>query len=214
MPIPQEWYDKHIRESQYFLQIAKCGNLDCCGKLRSGIGTILPTGFFPPPCLVKNNVDSITAPPPNTALSKDAKFCPFFVRLSLKICIPYEGREVPYDFYCPSLFAVLHKRTCSICGLYFASEENLQAHRRNRHNKVPLHTSARVRPTQIASRRRGELLCVTNHDSSGFTSIEWLPEEDVDIDGDVEANRPEIDANIPIVENLEEWIASPWTDAC
>lgn len=151
--LSRDWYDKHVRESQYFLQVVKCGDLQCCSKLRSGIGSVLPTGFFPPPCIIEQKESSLTAPSPCAIPSKDAQFCTLFVRLALKVPVPYEGRQLPYDLYCPSLFGNTEKRICSICGLYFASAKNLRPHRKSRHPKMPLDTSARIRPIEIAARR-------------------------------------------------------------
>lgn len=158
--VPQNWYDRHVRESQYFLQIVKCGDLECCRKLRSGIGTVLPTGFFPAPYLLDQKPKEIIAPLPNDT-TKNSKFAPLFVRLALKVSVPHTRREVPYDFYCPSVQKVIEKRTCPTCHLYFASEKNMRNHKRNRHNKAPAQTSARVRPSEIAARRPGEILSIT-----------------------------------------------------
>lgn len=212
--VPEDWYENHVRESQYFLQIVKCGDLKCCSKLRSGIGAVLPTGFFPPPCLIEQREDSVKAPIPCANPSKDAQFCSLFVRLALKIPLPYEGRHLPYDLYCPSILqSVTLNRTCPTCGLYFASEKNLRAHRMRRHKTILPPTSARVRPVQVVGRRAGELLCTLDCDSNGSANIvEWLCEEDVDVENVV--NNDGIDADaipLPVVTNLKEWITSPWS---
>ncbi|XP_044594835.1 uncharacterized protein LOC123272182 [Cotesia glomerata] len=213
-PIPQDWYDKHVRESQYFLQVVKCGDLNCCSKLRSGLGTLLPSGFFPPPILIEQNQNSLTAAVATDDLPKNAEFCNLFVRLALKISIPCKSREVPYDFYCPSVQKVLDKRTCSVCSLYFASEKNLHLHKRNRHGKMPAGTSARVRPFAIAARRPGEILCIHDLESCGHNTIEWLPEDEVIVDEEISKEEEEEKTNdIPVIENFEDWIASPWTES-
>lgn len=41
----EDWYAKHLRESQYFLQIAKCDSLRCCATRRSSLWNLLPTVF-------------------------------------------------------------------------------------------------------------------------------------------------------------------------
>lgn len=49
------WYFNHVQESQYFLQIVKCNDVNCCGPWRSSIKQILSTGFLPPPAPLKQS---------------------------------------------------------------------------------------------------------------------------------------------------------------
>lgn len=44
----QNWYDQHVRSSQYLLQIVKCSDVSCCGERRSSIFQFLDQ-FSPPP---------------------------------------------------------------------------------------------------------------------------------------------------------------------
>ena len=37
----QEWLNSHVRASQYFLQIVKCNDEECCEAPTSSLGTIL-----------------------------------------------------------------------------------------------------------------------------------------------------------------------------
>ena len=43
-----EWYGKHVRESQYLLQIAKFDDSSCCKPRKSSLFPILNEGFLPP----------------------------------------------------------------------------------------------------------------------------------------------------------------------
>lgn len=47
-PPSEEWKRDHVRQSQYLLQIVKCGKA-CCGPLRSTIRDVLAGGFLPSP---------------------------------------------------------------------------------------------------------------------------------------------------------------------
>ncbi|CAF3912210.1 unnamed protein product, partial [Rotaria sp. Silwood1] len=50
-PIDQneQWKLKHVRQSQYCLQIVKCDDINCCGTLQTNLKSVLPKGFLPPP---------------------------------------------------------------------------------------------------------------------------------------------------------------------
>ncbi|XP_047125601.1 uncharacterized protein LOC124807609 [Hydra vulgaris] len=42
------WYARHVQTSQYFLQIVKCENRNCCKQPRGSYFTVIPDRFFPP----------------------------------------------------------------------------------------------------------------------------------------------------------------------
>ncbi|XP_065639521.1 uncharacterized protein LOC136072280 [Hydra vulgaris] len=44
-----EWDAKHVKESQYLLQIVKCNDQNCCCYRRSSLFHLIPTGFLLPP---------------------------------------------------------------------------------------------------------------------------------------------------------------------
>ena len=39
------WISRHVATSQYFLQIVKCNNVACCGRLRSDIRHLAASSF-------------------------------------------------------------------------------------------------------------------------------------------------------------------------
>lgn len=51
--VSQMWLTKHVRVSQYLLQIVKCDNKKCCKKFRSNWLSIVDT-FLPPPIRISN----------------------------------------------------------------------------------------------------------------------------------------------------------------
>ena len=48
----EEWKSKHVRESQYFLQIVKCKDSKCCSSFRSSYLKVVKDKFLPPPISV------------------------------------------------------------------------------------------------------------------------------------------------------------------
>ena len=49
----EEWKSKHVRESQYFLQIVKCKDSKCCSPFRSSYLKVVKDRFLPAPISVK-----------------------------------------------------------------------------------------------------------------------------------------------------------------
>lgn len=118
------WYANHVRESQYFLQI---DTVTCCGVRHSSLWQLLK-GFLPPPLLIKQ-----TSKGYGVAESDDneAKFAPLLLQLSLILRASSYLKQVPYDSYCPSVESYLFKRSCNICGLYFASYKAANEHKQS-----------------------------------------------------------------------------------
>jgi len=54
----QERMAIHVRPSQYFLQVVKCSNAECCAPMVSALKTVLPHGFLHAPLAV-TNTDSL-----------------------------------------------------------------------------------------------------------------------------------------------------------
>ena len=48
----EEWKSKHVRESQYFLQIVKCKDSKCCSLFRSNYLKVIKDRFLTPPISV------------------------------------------------------------------------------------------------------------------------------------------------------------------
>ena len=126
----QEWMAKHVRESQYLLQIVKCSNTSCCGTRRSSLFLFLPDGFLPPPLPVTQDRDGIKY----GEAEETSKFLPLFANLAIsKSILPSRAiakypKGVPYDFACPKLQNELPKRICPKCGCYFATIKSKTHH--------------------------------------------------------------------------------------
>ncbi|XP_068989951.1 uncharacterized protein [Neodiprion pinetum] len=205
------WYCRHVFESQYCLQIVKCGRSECCTEFRSNLKSLLPDGHLPPPYPLKMTDSGLTIPPPND--KTEFKFAPLLLRLSLNMKPESSQFSIlPYDFYCPSIQADLASRICQFCGFYTSSKKGALKHRKNVHPRgAPLETS-RIRPQRVIARRGRELLCQLE---SPFTEeTEWIDIESVDNDCILLENDSVLDSKdcIPIVKNVGDWLNTPWTD--
>lgn len=174
-----EWYSKHVRESQYCLQISKCEDPTCCKKTRSGLKSVLPNGFLPPPYRLQQSKNSFEVPKPTE--TSTSRFAPLLIALSLKLDLILQNFNIrPYDFHCPSVQSQLNDRVCKKCGLYFASKKLANSHAKQLHatKNQPM---IRVRPVRVAARRANEIMCIIQNDQ--FTEdedVEWLDEGEVD----------------------------------
>ena len=124
----QMWRAAHVRESQYFLQIIRCNDLECCSAWRSSLQHLLPDRFLPNPVLMQhlhsgqNVITDVESP----------IFLPLFINLQLNRVLQENkmGNFIipPYDLNCPSLEPFLSKRCCSVCGIYHASIKSAMLH--------------------------------------------------------------------------------------
>ncbi|KAJ8678332.1 hypothetical protein QAD02_014119 [Eretmocerus hayati] len=156
----RQWYDRHVRESQYFLQVIKCNDTRCCTPFRSDLRHLLYQGFFRGPYRLSRSPFKIPAPEGVT----EEKFPPFFLSQSLSLRPNYSrAKEIPYDLYCRSLKGEVEKRSCPGCGIHFAAQIARKNHIDESHK---LSTSvARARPIDIIKKRLGEALCVLPEDT-------------------------------------------------
>lgn len=92
----QEWFEIHVRTSQYLLQISKCDSLECCGPHRSNLRDVLPTGFLPAPVKFKHSENGkiITV----DVSDKNGKFLPLFQQLACTIKPSFSGYLKVYFF--------------------------------------------------------------------------------------------------------------------
>lgn len=200
------WYANHVRESQYLLQIVKCEVVSCCGVQRSSLRRLLREGFLPPPVLIKQTSSGYITTEKDDI---EGKFAPLLLQLSLKLSASSHLKQVPYDSYCPSVEGYLCKRSCGFCGLYFASYKATNQHKqlhKIKQDEVPI---AKIRPQRIAARRAREILCLDINDDAL-----WLDEKDVDTTNVPDVNN-EVNCEVtamPVINNLKDWVQSPWTE--
>lgn len=225
------WYQKHVRESQYFLQIFKCTDPEWCRPLRSSLRKILPNGFLPPPTKIKQSKDGLEICSQTDVV---AKFMPFFPLLAMNsfrssnfkevnmitIAFPWQiiltdiFFQTPYDKYCPSVVKQLKDRTCKVCYLYFSSKKSKLAHMKAIHKNLDTLSCSRIWVTNIVAYRNREALCIVGCEDDS-KSAEWIDVEDLEIESDVINNTEhfiEESITMPQITNIQEWIASPWAN--
>ncbi|CAG9584279.1 unnamed protein product [Danaus chrysippus] len=205
------WYSVHVRESQYFLQVIKCADESCCSPPRSALKSVLADTFMPPPCPILQTPSKLVVP---SLLDKGtSKFSPLLVRLSVDLLPPLEGfKQMPYDFFCPSVQSDLKKKVCPTCGIYFTSHKSVQMHCRFVHGKtVPDHCETRVRPQRLAARRANEFLCIVRRYETSSEDADWLDEDEVDASGLTIPEPSSSALQIPVMKE-SEWLANPWTE--
>lgn len=112
--------------------------------------------------------------------------------------------------HCPSVANKLKDRTCSKCHLYFASKKAVSIHLKSYHQNDDA-TCSRIRPINVISRRNDEVLCLLG--SEDGEDIEWIDVDDIVAteNTDVLLANEDSDSSIPVIENLQEFISSPWT---
>lgn len=151
----QEWLATHVRSSQYFLQVVKCSNPECCAPMISALKSVLPNGFLPAPLSV-TNIDGLKVD------ESAGTFLSLFQRLAIRLapagCADLDG--MPYDFCCPTVQSYIVNRTCAVCKLYFPSNAMVVEHRKQVHPRVKASTAPRCRPVRIAAKRQRELMAI------------------------------------------------------
>lgn len=221
----QEWFDNHVRTSQYFTQIVKCQDIKCCDKVRSSYFSVLPSRFFPLPIPINQTTDGLKAP--EIADAGSHKFPSLFLAQTLKFndIMPRSTgvfKVKPYDLYCPSLQTSLLDRICKVCHLYFASQTMLkkhaEQHRARARENVPKQNAPestqpkRIRPLRIAARRQRELMAViARRENANSEDIEWLDEDEVDLSTIVLPGNYDGETSMPVV-TMDEHFTSPWMD--
>ena len=90
----EEWKAKHVRQSQYMLQIVKCSEKPCRKQWRTNYLEFFPQRFLPAPALITTSENGLQI---DRAKGRfQFLFQSLFLASSLKL-------DVCYDEYCPSL---------------------------------------------------------------------------------------------------------------
>ena len=98
----------HIQESQYFLQIVKCLDENCCRPLRLNYLEITSESFLPLSVVVTGHLT-------------------FKAQLGITP-LKIFPKGIPYDYNCPVAQDVINGRLRSVCGLYLASIKKMSSH--------------------------------------------------------------------------------------
>ena len=206
LPPPEidEWYAKHVKDSQYCLQIVKCKDNKCCAPYRSNLTDILQNGFLPPPIPIQKNLSSGRLHVPLPAMNV-TKFAPLLLQLSVKLQPEQKDfLKLPYDFYCPTVSEDLIKRTCRTCGSYFASAKSLSAHIKNLHNKTKQIQKRKAKT--IAAKRNDEVLCIFECPKFNTKDAEWQNENDIQCELPSISSGQENLTSFVEITSINEWL--------
>lgn len=204
------WQDKHIRRSQYFLQIVKCFDTNCCKPFKGFYSKVIPDRFLPLPVFLNQSENA-----------QEKSFCPSVLMKEdqLKSFLPTELKDLyynalPYDLFCPSVKYYISSRVCTTCQSYFTSQSQLRDHMKiHKRVKQPSAQIKKIRPIRIAAKRANELLAVIAlNDQHEEEFCEWLDKDLVESDFDI-IGMDEIhnDLNMPVL-NINDVMSCPWED--
>ena len=126
----EEWKSKHVRESQYFLQIVKCKDSKCCSPFPSSCLKVVKDRFLPLPISV---TCTTTSGLKWVKKDVDAHYLSLTQNLALKTQLGVTAlknfrKGIPYDYSCPAAQNIIERSLCSKCGLYLASIKELSLH--------------------------------------------------------------------------------------
>lgn len=198
-----QWKAKHVRESQYMLQIVKCTDTTCCSTPRSSYFTVINDRFLPGPVPLRQSKGEGL----KVELFADDKtsYPHLFLRRSLDLSIfPQSARSypiLPYDYACPTIHPLLAKRVCTHCRIYHASVKSLINHKKvctGSMNAAPPTSTNRIRPLRLAAKRQRELMCVFM--SEGEEVFEWHDDDEVDSEGLTEPSTIVTKAGTPVIK--------------
>ena len=124
-----DWLERHVYIYKYCLQIAKCGNIDCCRPLRTTVQEVLGGKFLSPPLALESG-PSLVDPKKK---SEKKKLSGFSKSLSLKHMRPTRYKlcnTLPFDLYCPSVKFDDPEYVCAHCRKICTTKALLKLHLR------------------------------------------------------------------------------------
>jgi hypothetical protein len=185
------WTARHVRQSQYFLQIVKCDESGCCKPWRSTWKTFFPSRFVPGPVVLSQTAAGLVIPEAECARKlRDGRYTTLSQRLSYGLATVPEN--APFDLHCPSLsHADIVKRQCSVCSLYHSSQAAAKRHQ-HMHD-----TSERTLEYDIEEDISAGDLLQTGSDAGLSSSAVTLS-----------SAAATDDDQIPVIRNLFDWLRS------
>ena len=184
----EKWKSKHVKASQYFLQIVKCNDRTCCLTFRSSYLEVIKDRFLPPPIPIVQTTDGLKW----VTDDKGATYLTLCQNLAMKDAVAppstvkkYKQGGIPYDYSNPAVNKgdVIKKRICKHCDSYFGTINAKGSHEsdcctNSSPTRPQVHNEeVRVRPSRVKARRGVELLCMMEDND-----LEWYDFADVDLD--------------------------------
>ena len=125
-------------------------------------------------------------------------------------------RVLPYDLYCCSVQSQLLERVCKVCSLYFASKVMLKnhtvVHKTAAAPSINLPINTRQRPVRVAARRQRELMAIIVNQENGPEDVDWIEEEELDLEGIVIPVDSREDITTPVCSISEHLSSAQWED--
>ena len=189
----EQWKSKHVRQSQYCLQIVKCDDINCCSPLRTNLKSILADGFLPPPIPYECTNIGINYGEKSRNIGS---FNGLLQRLALNNIQPQtKFLQLPFDYYCPTIEEKLTERSCEICGLYLPSKTA-----KTSHNKI--HRKHCTENSSLLQVKSKEFLIQSPEFES---NVEKQAENELN-----ESN--EYEYGVDVIEDYATWAASYFVD--
>lgn len=95
--LTEQWKQRHVRQSQYLLQIVKCGNASCCEPARTNIREFFKQQFLPAPIPI---IQTPAGPKIGRVDDTNSHFLDLSSRIALSSML---GHPIKcFDTYCPS----------------------------------------------------------------------------------------------------------------
>lgn len=210
------WFAKHVRTSQYFTEISKCDDLNCCSPKRSSLQYVLPGQFLEPPIPIVQGEDGLAVPVFKGSEKLSMKFPSLFVANSVRLkellpkVVKSNYKQVPYDLYCSSVQKDLLERICKECHVYFASGVMLKTHIKEFHRNKVILGPKKIRPMRIAAQRQREMMAILVDDYNNEYA-EWIDEDELDTQG-VEIDLNDKESAEPSIISMEEHMKMPWVE--
>ena len=198
----EEWKSKHVRTTQYCLQIVKCENKTYCLPFRSGYLTVVKERLGNGLKWVQDDKSATYLTLHQNQAMKDQLRKAATLR-------KYPG-EVPYDFSYPAVKEdVTKKRICKFYGLYFGAINLKEIHQKECRlsNSTPVTVETqnstqeeprRARPVRVKARRGVELLSLMKNDD-----VDWYDFDEVEL-----PPEPSVEHGTPVIRDMEH----VWTD--
>ena len=185
------WVARHVRQSQYFLQIIKCDDSGCCRPWRTSWKNYFPDRFLPGPVVLTHSTAGLSIPEPESV--KDQTHV-YYTSLAQRLAF---GSKIPFnasfDMHCPSLAqSEIIKRTCPVCGVYHSSQASVRRHQ-------SVHTTESTDTENLNQN--------LDDDVSEAVDIETAAQHSA---ANAVMIQPDVKlvAEIPVIRNLFEWVQS------
>lgn len=150
--VSPQWTEKHVRESQYMLQIAKCTDLACCSAPRSSYFNVINDRFLPGPLPLKQTKHD------GLRVKRPIRRCLFVALLSHH----FFRNQRKHIYVCHMTLLVLRftnccPNVCNKCHIYHASVKSLVNHKKVC-TPMPANVENTIRPVRIAAKRQRALV--------------------------------------------------------